>query len=72
MVEIDGLHFAVVGHDADCGFSLEDLESGLQERIWKAVQLLASVFGGEVLDCRMETEKADDSSESHGTGTKTI
>ena len=52
IITIDGIDFAPVGYDGECGFSDEDLDNGLQLRIWEAVQLIASAFGGEVLDCR--------------------
>lgn len=51
-VTINGVTFAPVGHDGESEISNEDLELGLQERIWDAVTLIANALDIEIQDCR--------------------
>ena len=44
-IEVDGIHFAPCGFDDQSGFSQEDLENGLQTRIWGVVTKIAQMFG---------------------------
>ena len=47
-IVIDGVHFAPVGFDDECGFDLNQLEDGLQERIHNAAQKAAKALNLDV------------------------
>lgn len=48
-IVIDGVVFAPVGFDDECGFDINDLENGLQERIHEATKKAAEALSLEVL-----------------------
>jgi hypothetical protein len=52
IIEIDGVHFAFTGFGGHCSFDKKDLDDGLQDRIWRAVLLVAAALNGDVVDCR--------------------